>query len=115
MELIAAYLIAHGCMTWNHPRTGETRIYLNRFSWDLLEIEATFYKSGSISSYSRYGEKGSNNRGYRVISTLKKAYFNPKTGKFVCDNFHNLGEILSEELMEAVTERIKSENFQAAA
>ena len=31
MELIAAYLIAHGCMTWNHPRTGETRIYLNRF------------------------------------------------------------------------------------
>lgn len=114
IELIAAYLIAHECATWTHPGTGETRIYLNRFAKDLLEIEATYYKTGNLCSFSWHGEKDSNSYGKKVLSALDKAYFSRKDGKFHAVNSYSRMD-LSDELMEAVTERIKAENFQAAA
>lgn len=113
-ELIAAYLIAHECATWTHPGTGETRIYLNRFAKDLLEIEATYYKTGNLCSFYWHGEKDSNSYGKKVLSALDKAYFSRKDGKFHAVNTYS-GMDLSDELMDAVQSRIKAENFQAAA
>lgn len=113
-ELIAAYLIAHECATWTHPGTGEVRIYLNRFAKDLLEIETSYHKTGTLSSFKWHGEQGSNCYGKKVLSALDKAYFSRKDGKFHAVNSYSRMD-LSDELMEAVTERIKAENFQAAA
>ena len=114
IEIIAAYLIAHECATWTHPGTGEVRIYLNSFAKELLEIEATYYKTGNLSSFSWHGEKDSNSYGRKILSALDKAYFSRKDGKFHAVNSYS-GMDLSDALMEAVTERIKAENFQAAA
>lgn len=114
MELIAAFLIAHECATWTHPGTGEVRIYLNRFAKDLLEIEATYYKTGNLCSFYWHGEKDSNSYGRKILSALDKAYFSKKDGRFHAVNSYS-GMDLSDALMEAVTERMKTENFQAAA
>lgn len=114
IEVIAAYLIAHECATWKHPGTGEVRIYLNRFAKEVLEIEASYYKTGNLCSFSWHGEKDSNSYGKKILSALDKAYFSKKDGKFHAVNSYSRMD-LSDELMEAVTERIKAENFQAAA
>lgn len=114
IEIIAAYLIAHECATWTHPGTGEVRIYLNRFAKELLEIEASYYKTGNLASFYWHGEKDSNSYGKKVLSALDKAYFSKKDGKFHAVNSYSRMD-LSDELMEAVQSRIKSENFQTAA
>lgn len=113
-ELIAAYLIAHECATWTHPKTGETRIYLNCFAKEVLEIETTYHKTGTLSSFRWHGEQGSNCYGKKILAALDKSYFSKKDGKFHAVNSYSRMD-LSDELMEAVTERIKAENFQAAA
>ena len=114
MEIIAAYLIAHECATWTHPYTREERIYLNRFAKELLEIEVSYHKTGTLSSFRWHGEQGSNSYGRKILSALDKAYFSRKDGTFHAVNSYS-GIDLSDALMEAVTDRIKSENFQAAA
>ena len=113
-EIIAAYLIAHECATWTHPYTGEERIYLNRFAKELLEIEVSYHKTGTLSSFRWHGEQGSNSYGKKVLSALDKSYFSKKDGKFHAVNSYSRMD-LSDELMEAVQSRIKAENFQAAA
>ena len=114
MELIAAFLIKHECGSWTHPYTGEERIYLNRYAHDLLEIEVDYYKTGNLSAFCWHGEKGSNCYGKKILSALDKAYFSKKDGKFHAVNTYS-GIDLSDDLMKAVTERIKAENFTAAA
>ena len=114
IELIAAFLIKHECGAWTHPYTGEERIYLNRFAHDLLEIEVSYYKTGNLSAFRWHGEKDSNCYGKKILSALDKAYFSKKDGKFHAVNTYS-GIDLSGELLEAVTARIKAENFQTAA
>ena len=106
IETIATFLIKHECATWEHPGNGEVRIYLNSFAKDLLEIETTYYKTGNLASFSWHGEKDSNCYGKKVLGCLNKSYFSKKDGKFHC-NTRDMD--LSDELMEAVTARIKTE------
>lgn len=45
MNEIATMLLDNGCRVWTHPRTGEERIYLNKFALKLLDIEVECYKT----------------------------------------------------------------------
>ena len=80
----------------------------------VLEIETSYHKTGTLSSFRWHGEQGSNCYGKKVLSALDKSYFSKKDGKFHAVNSYSRMD-LSDELMEAVQSRIKAENFQAAA
>lgn len=79
----AFFLLGLGAKAWRHPETGEIRIYLNRISDDLLDIEKDYYRTGNLSSFSWRGHQTSNCQGKRIMTALDGAYFDVRTGRVV--------------------------------
>ncbi len=69
-----------GYSEWSHPRTGETRIYINNLA-ELYGIEAHYYNTGNVSSATVNGEHISNGRATHILSDLSmaKMWFEPAT------------------------------------
>lgn len=83
----AFFLLSIGAKAWRHPESGDIRIYLNRISDDLLDIEKDFYKTGNLSSFSWRGHLTSNCQGKRIMAALDGAYYDVKTGRIVTNRW----------------------------
>ncbi len=110
-DRIASWLVSKGCGAWKHPKTGEIRIYLNSFGKDLLEIECEYHKTGSLASFSMFGAVRSNSCGYKILRALRKCYYSPESGRFVCNGRKDDAEETGEMLMEAAEEKIRAEGY----
>ena len=79
-------LLARGAKLWNHPRTGEARVYLNGLARDLLDIEVDYYKTGNLRYFAMGGYKYSNCSGKRILCSLAKTWYDPEDGRIICDD-----------------------------
>ena len=104
----AFFLLGLGAKAWKHPESGEIRIYMNRISDDLLEIEKDFYKTGNLSSFSWRGHQTSNCQGKRIMAALDGAYFDVKTGRFITNRWadSDTASVVKEALAEAIAARM---------
>ncbi len=110
-QRIASWLVSKGCGVWKHPKTGESRIYLNSFGRDLLEIECEYHKTGSLASFSMFGSVRSNSYGCKILRALYKCYYSPESGCFVCNGRKDDAEETGEMLLEAAEEKILAEGY----
>ena len=63
------------------------RTYIDRKDLaDMIGLKIETYKSGAISSAEYDGEKISNNKAYKMLSSLDKTYFDHNTGKLVTNS-----------------------------
>ena len=96
------YLTEKGLSVWEHPRTGEKRIYLNKVAQELLDIEVERYKTGSLKYFSMKGEEETNSYGNEVIDAIEKAYYDVDNKKIVLSSNNRaskaVGEMLKEEM-----------------
>lgn len=83
----AFFLLGLGAKAWKHPESGEIRIYLNRISDDLLDIEKDYYHTGNLSSFSWRGHQTSNCQGKRIIAALDGAYYDVKAGRIITNRW----------------------------
>lgn len=101
-DKFANYLTEKGLSVWEHPRTGEKRIYLNKVAQELLDIEVERYKTGSLKYFSMKGEEESNSYGNEVIDAIQKAYYDVDNKKIVLSSNNRaskaVGEMLKEEM-----------------
>ncbi len=104
----AFVLLTAGAKAWRHPETGDIRIYLNRASEDLLEIEKDYYKTGNLRSFSWRGYQTSNCQGKRIMTALDGAYYDVKSGKVVTNRWadSDTASTVKEALAEAIAARM---------
>jgi|LSQX01.1.fsa_nt_gb hypothetical protein len=72
-------LIAKGASRWT--KGDHDRLYLNGAAKEIVGLETTHYKSGSISSATLKGESISNNRAGKISDIICSAYIDLTTGK----------------------------------
>ena len=72
-------LIAKGATRWT--KGDHDRLYLNAAANEIVGLETTHYKSGSISSATLKGESISNNRAGKISDIICSAYIDLTTGK----------------------------------
>lgn len=101
-DKFADYLTEKGLRIWEHPRTGEKRIYLNKVAQELLNIEMDRYNTGNIRVFMMDGEKMSNSYGYNVLSALDKVYYDVAKKKIVLSTKNRASEDVAERLEEAM-------------
>ncbi len=104
----AFFLLGLGAKAWKHPESGEIRIYLNRISDDLLDIEKDYYHTGNLSSFSWRGHQTSNCQGKRIIAALDGAYYEVKTGRIITNRWadRDTADTVKEALAEAIAARM---------
>jgi hypothetical protein len=104
----AFFLISIGAKAWKHPESGEIRIYMNRVSDDLLEIEKDYYHTGNLSSFSWRGHQTSNCQGKRIITALDGAYYEVKTGRIITNRWadRDTADTVKAALAEAIAARM---------
>ena len=101
-DKFADYLTEKGLTVWEHPRTGEKRIYLNKVAHELLGIEIDRYNTGNISKFMMDGEKMSNSYGYSILGALDKVYYDIAKKKIVLSTKNRASEDVAERLEEAM-------------
>lgn len=97
-DKFADYLTEKGLTVWEHPRTGEKRIYLNKVAHELLGIEIDRYNTGNISKFMMDGEKVSNSYGYSILGALDKVYYDVAKKKIVLSTKNRASEDIAERL-----------------
>lgn len=101
MNNIANMLLDNGCRIWTHPRTGEERIYLNKFALKLLNIEVEYYNTGNIYKFAIGGERTSNSQGRRIMAALDRCYYNVTEDAFYAGN-KDVARLLRQAAEEAI-------------
>lgn len=87
---------------WIHPRTGETRYYINDFWADMLGLHIERYNTGNISYASIDGEKISNGTARRLSGKL----WADENGNLHLDYFNGEAAYTKEEALERITKHI---------
>lgn len=65
---------------WTHPRTGETRYYVNNLP-ELIGLDIDRYKSGNIAAASLAGSMISNSQAYKILNDTAKTYITRVDGQ----------------------------------
>lgn len=87
---------------WVHPKTGQTRHYINGFWEDMLGLHLEYYNTGNISYASIDGEKIANGRARKLSGKL----WADETGKLHLDGFYGSHVYSQAEALERITKYI---------
>lgn len=75
-----------GYPTWNHPRTGELRVYID--DWHAaIDLEVNYYKSGNISGAQLDGQRISNQSASRLLAV--RVWWSSADGELHYDDRNN--------------------------
>ena len=86
---------------------GYDRIYFkNEFVYEMIGLSVGYYHSGNISSASQNGERISNSRARRIMSTVGKIFYDVNAEKFD-QQYGNDDYLVLSDFVEAITKLIE--------
>ena len=105
-------LIEKGASRWT--KGDHDRLYLNGAAKEIVGLETTHYKSGSISSATLKGESISNNRAGKISDIICSAYIDLTTGNLYGRARSNSMDLLRAALDDLLLEAAEREAAEAA-